>query len=270
MKNITLIHKICLTCKKEFTVDKSRNNKGKRKYCSKECYYDSLKGTIRLNKRKQKIKKICLICNKEFFVHPYRKDTAKFCSKKCQIKFNALQRIGKHHTEETKEKIRRKRLGKKLSDEWIKNLSKSHKGIKYLERSFKKGRIPWNKGLKGYMAKDKNSNWKGGITPLVVMLRNTTEYNQWRMDCLKRDWFRCKECFSKEKLEVHHIKSFAELVSEFLKEYDQFSPIEDKETLIRLAIKWQPFWEIDNGKTLCQKCHKSLTRINTNIKKGIK
>jgi len=41
-----------------------------------------------------------------------------------------------------------------------------------------------------------------------------------------------------------------------LKEYNQFSPIEDRETLIRLAITYKPFWDIDNGLTLCAKCHK--------------
>jgi len=33
------------------------------------------------------------------------------------------------------------------------------------------------------------------------------------------------------------------------------NPIEDKETLVRLAISYEPFWNIDNGKTLCKICH---------------
>jgi hypothetical protein len=93
----------------------------------------------------------------------------------------------------------------------------------------------------------------------IHQLRQTEEYNKWRMDCLKRDWFRCQECFTKDNLEVHHLKSFTELVVEFLKEYSQFSPVEDKETLIRLAITYKPLWNIDNGKTLCETHHKSLT-----------
>lgn len=30
----------------------------------------------------------------------------------------------------------------------------------------------------------------------------------------------------------------------------------DKETLVRLAITWSKFWNIDNGITLCSNCHK--------------
>jgi len=52
------------------------------------------------------------------------------------------------------------------------------------------------------------------------------------------------------------------ITKEFLKEYDQFSPIEDKETLVRLAMKWQPFWDVDNGKCLCEDYHKIITKQN--------
>jgi 5-methylcytosine-specific restriction endonuclease McrA len=97
-------------------------------------------------------------------------------------------------------------------------------------------------------------------------LRQLDEYKKWRMDCLKRDWFRCQECFTKDNLEVHHIKSFTELVIECLQEYNQFSPIEDKETLFRLATKSSNLWDINNGKTLCEHHHKSLTMKLRSIK----
>ena len=43
---------------------------------------------------------------------------------------------------------------------------------------------------------------------------------------------------------------------EFLNKYSQFSPSEDKEILAKIAITHEPFWDINNGITLCIECHK--------------
>lgn len=99
-------------------------------------------------------------------------------------------------------------------------------------------------------------NWQNGKTLLHSIIRKSIKYKRWRFEVFKRDNYTCQKCGKTDcYLETHHKKEFHILFSEFLKEYDQFSPIEDKETLVRLAIKWQPFWDIDNGKTLCKDCH---------------
>jgi len=97
-----------------------------------------------------------------------------------------------------------------------------------------------------------------GSTPLYEGIRKLKEYIDWRTSIFIRDSHTCQNCggSSGVNLEAHHIKPFYIILSEFLKEYDQFSPIEDKETLIRLAIKYKPFWDLDNGVALCKKCHK--------------
>lgn len=106
-----------------------------------------------------------------------------------------------------------------------------------------------------------NPNYIDGRTPLRDLIRSCNEYKQWHQKIFKRDNYTCQECGQiGGDLEVHHEKSFKKLMVEFLKEYDQFSPLEDKETLVRLASKWQPFWDIDNGKTLCKDCH-NITKI---------
>jgi len=106
-----------------------------------------------------------------------------------------------------------------------------------------------------YLGK-RNNKWKGGITPLCERIRRLPEYKEWRLKIFIRDSFGCIACGSNYKIEVHHNKKeFSILLTEFLQEYNQFSPYEDKDTLIRLAMKWQPFWDAE-GETLCNKCHK--------------
>ena len=111
------------------------------------------------------------------------------------------------------------------------------------------------------------------LTPderFTYQLRQLDEYKKWHMDCLRKNWFECQICKSKEKLEVHHKKSFRELVIEFLQKYKQFSLIEDKETLVRLTFNYEPFWDIDNGITYCRKCHRSIEmKIRMEIKEKI-
>jgi len=122
-----------------------------------------------------------------------------------------------------------------------------NKGIKAsespaLQRALKKaqearrGMIPWNKGLKGFMAGEKHYNWKGGITKENDKLRNSLEIKIWKKSVKERDNWTCCECGARNglgktiKLHAHHIKSFA----------------------------WFPElrFAIDNGVTLCEECHK--------------
>lgn len=100
--------------------------------------------------------------------------------------------------------------------------------------------------------------WKGGITPLRKAIRALYEQHLWIHAVKKRDGYRCTECFKESNLHVHHKIEMNKLFAQFLNEYDQFSPLEDRETLLRLAIKYKPFWDIDNGITLCIPCHKKV------------
>ena len=71
----------------------------------------------------------------------------------------------------------------------------------------------WNKGLLGYMAGEKHSNWRGGISfePYGKEFNETLKEKIRRRDC-----YRCRECFKDQdelrykngkgyKLIVHHI-----------------------------------------------------------------
>ena len=96
----------------------------------------------------------------------------------------------------------------------------------------------------------------GEKTKLVELVRNLPEFDTWRKSVFDRDGYACQDCGKVgNDLEPHHIKLFYVIFLEFLQEYNQFSMIDDKETLIRLAMNYKPFWEVSNGKTLCHDCH---------------
>jgi hypothetical protein len=108
---------------------------------------------------------------------------------------------------------------------------------------------------------DKNPNWKGGISSISNLIRSTIEYHRWREEINKK-YIACVYCGSIIGLEAHHIEPFNNILIKFLEEYSQFSPLEDKETLVKLALNYKPFWDLDNGITLCKKCHMEETKCN--------
>ena len=72
--------------------------------------------------------------------------------------------------------------------------------------------------------------WKGGITEEHKLLRQRREYVQWRSNVYERDNYTCQCCGSRgERLNAHHLHSFA------------------KYPELRL--------DVNNGITLCTKCH---------------
>lgn len=99
-------------------------------------------------------------------------------------------------------------------------------------------------------------NWNGGVTPLQHLVRSSKEYKEWVQRVFSRDDFTCRECGSRGfHLHAHHLVSFSKIFQGFLARFSQFSPLEDKETLIRLVTSYDPFWDISNGITYCKSCH---------------
>jgi 5-methylcytosine-specific restriction endonuclease McrA len=158
--------------------------------------------------------------------------------------------FGRHHSEEAKIKISEFAKGRHFTEEHKRKLSEVQKGRKGLNLGIPrseetKRRI--SKGLKG----SKNPHWKGGISPIVELIRGSSKSKQWRTDCLIRDKFTCRKCgYKGENLEVHHRKSFYK----FLVEIKNYLPLFD---LYEGAMLYIPLWDISNGITLCKKCHKN-------------
>lgn len=137
---------------------------------------------------------------------------------------------GMPFTKEHKEKLRLAKLGTKASIETKIKHSFNKKGEKHpmygkkhkpesIEKMSKSrmGVSPWNKGI-------------GDKTPLNKKIRESKEYKLWRTAVFERDNYTCIWCFEKGgELQADHIKKFSM--------YPE----------LRFAI--------DNGSTLCRKCH---------------
>lgn len=94
---------------------------------------------------------------------------------------------------------------------------------------------------------ENHPNWKGGVTPLNVVIRGCTRYRTWRRLNFQRDNFICAHCGIRGgKLHAHHIIRFSVIMAE------------NYITTLEEALQCEALWNIDNGLTLCKKCHKKL------------
>jgi hypothetical protein len=132
-------------------------------------------------------------------------------------------------SEETKLKISLSRKGqpawnkgKKQSEQHRLNNRLSHLG----QVSKTKGKHSWYRG-------ELHARWKGGITTENQQVRHSIEYKLWKDSVFARDHWNCQNCGKMGgNLEAHHIKGFA------------------SNPELRFAI--------DNGITLCLKCHRKV------------
>lgn len=93
----------------------------------------------------------------------------------------------------------------------------------------------------------KSRKWVKGLFPeeksILYQIRGLPKYQTWRNAVLEQDCNICRICETKDNLQVHHIKRLKELV--------QKHNIKTIET----AIDCDELWNVENGITLCKKCH---------------
>lgn len=162
---------------------------------------------------------------------------------------NPMFGVFKKHSIET-----RKKMSKPRTETHKSNISKATKG----ENNPMFGRVSPMKGKKhtkealikmSGRTGEMSNNWKGGATPLMIQIRVTKRYLEWRSMVFERDGFTCQGCgIHGDYLESHHIKRFSEIIHE-----NNIQSVEN-------ALVCDDLWDISNGVCLCRSCHASLDK----------
>ena len=183
-----------------------------------------------------------------------------------------IDRLGYRYTEEQKQQISKTLTGRKISSEVRKNMSEGARkhGIgKWMKgrpmTEYNKQRLiekntghKYNIGRKlSYETKikmsiahkgAKSSFWKGGTTEISKLIRSCVQYKLWRSDIFERDKFTCQDCGASGcQLNADHIKPFSIVLQE------------NSIKTMKQAIACEELWDTNNGRTLCEPCHKQTS-----------
>lgn len=145
---------------------------------------------------------------------------------------------GRKLAKEHKDKVSKSLSGRKLSLEHIRKMSENQRG-------------------------EKGSNWQGGRTAISEIVRNLSMYKDWRKEIFSRDNYSCTICGKKSfgDIQADHI----EPLSRILKKNNINSAEE--------AMLCDSLWDVNNGRTLCIKCHKKTDtyagRLNKKLKENV-
>lgn len=109
---------------------------------------------------------------------------------------------------------------------------------------------------------EKHPNWKGGVTPLALRLREFFNVNL-SPKVLKRDNYTCQNCGQVGgNLHVHHKKHFADILKRICKEHPDLDPVENINELYDIAVRDKEFLDLDNLITYCKNCHQNIHKHN--------
>lgn len=170
----------------------------------------------------------CEFCGKEFrMISKSHENRAKYCSMQCKQNSFAAKMIGENAPNyKSGQRIKSiEKICKECGKTYL--ISPAH----YNESSFccKGCQNDWrSKNLRG----EKGTNWKGGVSGMRERDMMSREYKEWRQKVFERDEYACRGCGDDTggNLQAHHIQSYAR--------YPELR------------------YSLENGITLCVKCHK--------------
>jgi len=228
----------------------------------------------------------------QFLKDNYETKGCKYCAKELNKKYCTIQKIAnklglkvdkklivqnnpklkeqlQHHAKTVLSKYQIKFLTEKQEQKVI-QLYKSGMSCNQIADKFSCSKTPILKTLKN-ISKNKysiykhhrcynqfgknNPSWKGGIKSIYERVRDLKSYWDWRTAVVERDNRCCTKCNSTTDLEVHHITTLKHLIHSYCTTNNKF--ISD---LTENDLNNNYFYDIDNGVSLCNICHRQHHR----------
>lgn len=218
----------CKNCHADFRVKPSRLKIGRGKFCSRQCA-DNF-GRIEIK---------CSTCYRVFNKTKYRVSQSKklhFCSQSCANHYGC---------------------------KWDRSRYWTTLICRYCQKSFSRINSDIRAGKNKFCSttcanlSNRGPNcvlWKG-TRGLQDSIRYSPRNRQWIKDILARDRYTCQKCYTRGgSLEVHHIKPFSIICHEFIKSTN-LDPASNYKKLLELSQIYEDFYNLDNGITVCIKCH---------------
>lgn len=259
------MEKQCSTCGKAFRVRPSHF--AKKTYCSRSCMakaYADMTGASNHHWRGGPVQKVCCFCGQQYHVIKAREQNSRFCSRKCVNQ--ALVRPRQKKERSQPRVLACKRCGVNLGSArgvYCKACSpKGNRNMPFICRRCGKPGICYMRRPQKYCSiacrakGDGNANWRGGRLTLARIIRGSPKNRALVASVLRRDKYKCQICGRVGgDLEVDHIKTFATILDGFLKEHQSLDQTVFAHELSVAALKYKPFWDKANLRTLCRDCN---------------
>lgn len=206
-----------------------------RSYCSSTCY--------NLNRRGRIAK--CPECGKMFYQFRSYIGKRPRCSKKCANRY-----IARIYKRDKKRLVHLSRIRRSIRHDRPETRAKL-RAINKLAAA--EGRCSIIK------SGPENPSWKGGITPVVSLIRHCPKYIEWRKEIFTRDNYTCRKC--KRRGDVLHADHYPITFAEIIHRY--------KIRTLAQAERCRKLWDTRNGRTLCESCHRRRHGINKKVEQTI-
>lgn len=218
----------CKFCNKKYYAFQGYIDQGRNVFCSQKCHIAYAKSNI---KHKSST---CIQCNKDFIMKDWemRSRSGQFCSGACYHE----------HQRRNMKEFTCNQCNKKFKI--------------YPGRRKAKLKFCSNQCCRDYRSRENHHNWKGGISPLNELIRGHSKSREWVKSVMKRDDYTCQSCGDRGvELHVHHVRSFSDILQEFLLQHSNLDPKKNQHILLKLALDKKEFFDVNNGESLCLDCH---------------